>query len=357
MSGIRRFALTVSFAASVIVLSGVVQAANVAWTIDSTATTLGASGTGIVPLSGLSIQARLILQGTSPLASATPVLPIQISGSLITDTDFTSSIRFLATGTVDSEITGDYKPMPDLTDAKAPGDVGFSVQGKVFGIWVTGADAAIRDLFFDFSGPSPIAISGGSFPTTGVTTSVVGGRIDYRGFGIGSALGSGSELLTELLPGDANYDRVVDGGDYTIWADNYLTGGGHKVYNGDFSGDGLVDGADYTIWADNYLATDDPFPGVLNAGADATISVDGGNYKLTMPILAAIALTVDEGDDTATTTDDIYVDFKISGTVIATTPIPASSSAVPEPTTLGLSLIGALGAGAIGLRRRFGHRR
>lgn len=61
-------------------------------------------------------------------------------------------------------------------------------------------------------------------------------------------------------PGDANLDGLVDGGDYTIWADNYL-------YNyttwitGDFTGDGFVDGADYTVWADNY----DPSPALASA--------------------------------------------------------------------------------------------
>jgi hypothetical protein len=50
----------------------------------------------------------------------------------------------------------------------------------------------------------------------------------------------------------------VDGADYTVWADNYLsTGnppnsqGGWSV--GNFTEDDVVDGADYTVWADHYL--------------------------------------------------------------------------------------------------------
>ena len=63
--------------------------------------------------------------------------------------------------------------------------------------------------------------------------------------------------------GDANLDDVVDGGDYTLWADNYLQTG--KAWQtGDFNNDGLVDGGDYTLWADNFappaMATAVPEP-------------------------------------------------------------------------------------------------
>ena len=52
--------------------------------------------------------------------------------------------------------------------------------------------------------------------------------------------------------GDVNLDGAVDGGDYTIWADNYQQAGGWG--EGDLTYDGIVDGADYTIWADNFTA-------------------------------------------------------------------------------------------------------
>jgi hypothetical protein len=58
-------------------------------------------------------------------------------------------------------------------------------------------------------------------------------------------------------PGDTQPDGMVDGADYTIWADNYGTtdaplwsAGGWTV--GNFTEDTNVDGADYTVWADNY---------------------------------------------------------------------------------------------------------
>ncbi len=60
-----------------------------------------------------------------------------------------------------------------------------------------------------------------------------------------------SEIAVLPPPGDANRDGLVDGGDYTIWCDNYsATDLGWA--GADFNGDGVVDGGDYTIWADFY---------------------------------------------------------------------------------------------------------
>lgn len=60
-----------------------------------------------------------------------------------------------------------------------------------------------------------------------------------------------------VIPGDANFDGYVDGGDYTIWADNFMATG--KIWgDGDFTGDGIVDGADYSIWADHYAPAPPP---------------------------------------------------------------------------------------------------
>jgi hypothetical protein len=64
------------------------------------------------------------------------------------------------------------------------------------------------------------------------------------------------QFVGASIPGDANLDEIVDGADYTIWADNYDDGtgpGGKSWVDGDFTGEGYVSGADYTIWADHYL--------------------------------------------------------------------------------------------------------
>jgi len=112
---------------------------------------------------------------------------------------------------------------------------------------------------------------GDSFRILGATTVV--GRFDT----VTGLMAPGGEMayavtytdtnvwVTAAIPSDANLDGCVDGGDYTLWADNYLAPGGWE--EGDFNGDGVVSGADYTIWADNYLsgctAGAIPEPGVL----------------------------------------------------------------------------------------------
>jgi hypothetical protein len=74
------------------------------------------------------------------------------------------------------------------------------------------------------------------------------------------------DWFNSIVPGDANLDGLVDGGDYTSWADHFLTSG-RSWQNGDFSGDGVVDGGDYTLWADHYapaaVATAVPEPSTL----------------------------------------------------------------------------------------------
>lgn len=89
--------------------------------------------------------------------------------------------------------------------------------------------------------------------------------------------------LTPESPGDANFDGLVDGADYTIWADNFLQS--PRVFaQGDFSHDSIVDGADYTIWADHF----DPgggsaFASAVPEPATAVLSVAG------LPVLVLVA--------------------------------------------------------------------
>ncbi|MBX7072168.1 MAG: hypothetical protein K1X71_03390 [Pirellulales bacterium] len=73
-----------------------------------------------------------------------------------------------------------------------------------------------------------------------------------------------------VLKGDANGNGIVDGADYTIWADHFQQSP-QPFWHGDFNGDGVVDGADYTLWADNFtplpsaaaLPIPEPAAGVL----------------------------------------------------------------------------------------------
>ncbi len=79
--------------------------------------------------------------------------------------------------------------------------------------------------------------------------------------------GDGLVRLYQALdvPGDATGEGVVDGADYTIWADNYLAAGVNPYSQGgwmvgNFNEDTDVDGADYTIWADHYAPVLGPAP-------------------------------------------------------------------------------------------------
>jgi len=65
-------------------------------------------------------------------------------------------------------------------------------------------------------------------------------------------------IATVPMFGDATFDDVVDGADYTAWANNYLST--HATFaQGDFNFDGVVNGVDYTIWADHFA----PRTGIL----------------------------------------------------------------------------------------------
>jgi len=79
--------------------------------------------------------------------------------------------------------------------------------------------------------------------------------------------GDGLVRLYQALdvPGDATGEGVVDGADYTIWADHYLAAGVDPYSQGgwlvgNFNEDTDVDGADYTIWADHYAPALAPAP-------------------------------------------------------------------------------------------------
>jgi len=85
--------------------------------------------------------------------------------------------------------------------------------------------------------------------------------------GAASDPAAASTLISKYLGGDANMDDCVDGGDYTLWADNYNQPGGWP--DGDFNFDGFVDGGDYTIWADNYGAEVGAAEALAAGGYDA----------------------------------------------------------------------------------------
>ena len=131
-----------------------------------------------------------------------------------------------------------------------------------------------------------------------------------RPFAGNTAVGAGDVLVKYTYFGDANLDGKVDGSDYTLIdngfaSDKTTPGSATGWYNGDFNYDGVVDGSDYTL-------IDNAFN---NQGAQIT----------TPTALVASATDLVAGP--------------VGGT-----------SAVPEPTTLGL--VGVAVTGLLARRRR-----
>ncbi len=119
---------------------------------------------------------------------------------------------------------------------------------------------------------SAVGLRSGVIPITLKFYSPVEGLRDER---TGAELGAGDRFdlnwkMNEALvlsyagdplsvfPGDANFDALVDGADYTCWADHYEQLGGWR--SGDFNDDGFVDGADYTLWADHFTGGGSSLP-------------------------------------------------------------------------------------------------
>ena len=162
-------------------------------------------------------------------------------------------------------------------------------------------------------------------------------------YGSGTALGLfdgqspsvNSVLVRYTFYGDANLDGKVDGSDYAR-IDNgallHLTG----WYNGDFNYDGVINGSDYTL-IDNAYNTQGaaiPFP-FGGSGPDVLSSDAGHSVQLSGDGTDQAHLT-SLGDSEAST------DAVVPGAAIATTTAEiAATSAVPEPTSLGLLTIAA----------------
>jgi hypothetical protein len=116
-------------------------------------------------------------------------------------------------------------------------------------------------------------------------------------------------LLKYTYYGDTNLDGKIDGTDYSRIDSAYLSGGKTGWANGDFNYDGVVDGSDYTL-------IDNAYNSQGNVLAAATVDP-------TVQIAAEIAPQISPA---------------------------AGTSAVPEPTLIGLVGLGAMGL--LGRRRR-----
>lgn len=123
-----------------------------------------------------------------------------------------------------------------------------------------------------FTGPKAEALYGGPVPVTSDSGHWADLNIASSVYGVGSqevamdtAIGYGQRKIPTDLDlaaladigwsfgrnGDANLDGVVDGRDYTIYADN-AAAAAPTWSQGDFNCDGKIDSSDYAIWAGAY---------------------------------------------------------------------------------------------------------
>jgi len=189
-----------------------------------------------------------------------------------------------------------------------------------------GADLQAGRLVFDYStggtATDPVAavqadLYSGKIKSTTAASGVGIGYVD--GVVTGVSVGTANQLiLVQALNGDANLDGTVDGSDLTLLALNWK-----KTTNlwtaGDFNHDGTVDGSDLTLLALNWKKS---FP--ISSG-DLSV-LDG---KMASDASFAFAMSA--------------AGWNGSG-----------FNAVPEPGTLVLLLVAALGAGALWVRKRRG---
>ncbi len=158
------------------------------------------------------------------------------------------------------------------------------------------------------SGITSSTAAAGSNTALGVELNSNGSGGTLIGTFDGQTVTSTDVLVKYTYFGDANLDGVVNGSDYTLidnGFNNNLTG----WHNGDFNYDGIVNGDDYTL-IDNAFNTQ----GASLAGLDAAPS----------EMVAINTSQIDGGS--------------------------SGGTAVPEPTSLGLLAIGAVGL--LGRRRR-----
>jgi len=176
---------------------------------------------------------------------------ISSDGSTIVGVDGSGVFRWTAaTGLVTLGPT--YHPDYEHWGVGVSADGSIVVSGELFWSTATGS-RSLEEVLSNWYG---LDISGwGALYASDVSDdgrTIVGYDPFAETTGIPSWMVKWGWVVTLPKPGDANSDELVDGSDYTVWADSYLLSG-RNWQTGDFNGDGLVDGADYTIWADNWF--------------------------------------------------------------------------------------------------------
>lgn len=196
-----RIRFTLFTIAIALMVAGSAHAAPVVWYIDTAATNLGIRATGITTITPtVTVGLKMIAQGVTPFpASITPTISIKLGGQFTTDTDFSSTIQFLSGSGVQGLPIFNAEPLPFVgSPGKAPADYAGTVMAKIGPLNTSTIDVAMRNSFYDLTS-APLSLSSGSFAANGTSIGIDSARVDYRGYGISSSIGSGNLAVTPSL--------------------------------------------------------------------------------------------------------------------------------------------------------------
>jgi autotransporter-associated beta strand protein len=284
--------------------------------------TLIANGNAALPTGvGVVDNAGLVVNGTQTISgiSGTGSLVIGSTGFLqITETQSTSTIGQLT-----------INPGGNLDITNNALLINYTAAGQ------TSPNAAIRAALASGAGTGGTAYNGiGIMSSTAARLNAAivanGGTPKY---GVGYADGSdpylnsegpaaGTEEVKFTLLGDLNLDGVVNSADFILLADSFGQSGASAANwdHGDLNYDGSVNSADFILFADNF-----------GQSLGAVSSADGG-------------LTLSQGGlDAAEVSqfNSIGSDLGISTSELVT--LDEKVAAVPEPASVGMIFVGAIG--------------
>jgi hypothetical protein len=149
-----------------------------------------------------------------------------------------------------------------------------------------------------------------------------------------------SGMRHEFLPGDYNFDSVVDVGDYNLWRSTFgSTDGDNGGLLADGNRNGTIDAADYVFWKDNVGAAP-----VLESSAETSVRFGTDSLGGQEPLYNAgflgdreITLPMDDSDAV------INVNAPSAASLSELTQHETAAIVIPEPSSLALLLVGVVG--------------
>ncbi len=154
------------------------------------------------------------------------------------------------------ELPLDINASYTLTDVPIFGTVQANLSGQTLAV---ATETLILDLIVgDYNQDSQLDCEDAAMLSAAVAGNSTDLTYDANLDGIVSSLdvSAWATDLVHTIPGDANLDFNVDGGDFLAWNANKFTGGTNWC-SGDFDGDGTTNGADFLVWNANKFTSAD----------------------------------------------------------------------------------------------------